>query len=325
MFDIDWDALSFDDYALLREELIRQMRQRFERQLALVFTDVVGSTAYTERHGSVAGEALLRRHEALVKQAMQGNKGWIVDFAGDGAFCVFEVVGDALRTLVDLQSRIVQDNVQVAVAHHLSVRSGLHWGPALVSKTKVRGETVNTAARVASSASGGEIRVSPSAFEVLDPDQRVRCQPLSALSLKGIAESIELLTYDWRDPALFPTRVTIEQTGEEVLLPCQDRITFGRLRFHAGERANDIVLKLDDDARTRSISRWHIALEHSPSGFRLRSLSSALTVVDEEVIQKGKTAAIRLGSRVGLSDVITLRFGAETVDPDLSRTIDPSE
>ena len=85
MFNIDWDSLSLDDFTQLREETTRQMRRRFERQIALVFTDVVGSTEYFDRQGSVAGQALLQRHEGLLQTALGGTTGRVVDTAGDGA------------------------------------------------------------------------------------------------------------------------------------------------------------------------------------------------------------------------------------------------
>ncbi|MEQ8762765.1 MAG: adenylate/guanylate cyclase domain-containing protein [Planctomycetota bacterium] len=322
MFDIDWDALSFDDFSRLRDELVRQMRRRFEREVALVFTDIVGSTDYFASHGSVAGEALLRRHEALLVAAMRG-RGRVIDFAGDGAFCAFDDVEAGLDTLVVLQERIALENGEVGESERLSVRSGLHFGPALVSESKVRGDSVNFAARVASGARGGEVRLSKAAVERLSPERRVRCLRLPDAELKGFPGRAELSAYDWRDPNRYPTRVVLEQTGESIALPCQDRITLGRLSEHAGERTNDIVLKLQDAGDTLCISRWHIALEQAPSGYEVRSLSTKRTVVDGRELVKGEKAPIRPGATVLLSDVLTLRFEGPDVDPSLAATIDP--
>jgi class 3 adenylate cyclase len=305
---IDWDSLSFDEFVQLRDELSRQMRRRFEREIALVFTDVVDSTVYFERHGDVAGHALLHRHESLLRQVLEPRGGRIVDTAGDGAFCVLDSAQAAAIALVEFQEALAKDNAGVPPQHRFAVRCGLHWGAALVSETAVRGDAVNFCARVAGSATGGEIRLSRDAFNALPTLLRARCQQLPPIALKGIAEPATLMVLDWRDPARFPTTAVINETGAEIPLPCQNRITFGRLAEHEGRRANDVVLSLPDPAQCQRISRWHFELELSPDGFLVRPLSPASTMVDGQPVPQGETALIRPGSVVQLSGVLTISF-----------------
>ncbi len=119
---------------------------------------------------------------------------------------------------------------------------------------------------------------------------------------------MELLVFEWRDRSLFPDSVRVEETGEELRLPPQDSITFGRLREADGVAANDIVLALSDEAQTRKISRWHFELRRQPEGFVLRPVSDQITEVDGEVVQKGAQVPIKPGSVVRVARVATLRF-----------------
>lgn len=309
--NIDYDALTFNEFLQQQEDLTRHMRRRFERNIALIFTDVVDSTVYFEKHGNVAGKALFHRHETLLQQALDEHGGRIIDTAGDGAFCVCERPEDGAEILMSFQDLLARDNAAVPDHQRMSVRSGLHWGAALVSDDAVSGDAVNFCARVASSASGGEIRLSQAVFNAFPVSLRVRCHPLPPIDLKGIAEPGELLSLDWRDPERFPTIARIEESGEVLRIPAQDRVSLGRLSEHQGRPANDIVLKLPDDERARRISRWHFELLRSPDGFLLRPLSSGLTEVDGETVARGDTAPLRTDSVVRLSSVLTLTFSAD--------------
>jgi len=123
-----------------------------------------------------------------------------------------------------------------------------------------------------------------------------------------VTQPADLLELDWRDPAAFPRRVLIEETGQHIALPQQDIVSFGRLNEHAGARANDIVLVHPDSERTRKISRWHFELRRVPEGLRLRTLSEGLTTVDGRPVDKGADVAVQSGSRIGVAETLTLRL-----------------
>src|SRR5687768_15534033 len=81
---LDVNNLGLTQIIQLQNHLSRVLRQRFERERALVFTDVVGSTAYFQQFGNEAGRRLVQRHLDLVAWAVERTGGRIVDTAGDG-------------------------------------------------------------------------------------------------------------------------------------------------------------------------------------------------------------------------------------------------
>ena len=159
----------------------------------------------------------------------------------------------------------------------------------------------------------GEIRITRDVFQDLALTHRLNCRPLGPVDLKGVSRQIELLTLDWRDHSMFPVLFRIEETGEEVLLPQQDIISFGRLREHEGTLANDVILTLPDPLLARQISRWHFELRRLADGFRLRPLSDGATEVDGGLVRKGEEAAIKPGSRVRVAGVLSLAFTSPAV------------
>ena len=81
--------LSMAEIVRLQELLSRELRRRFEKELALVFSDVVGSTDYFARFGDEAGRRLQQRHFDLLGPPVLAGGGRIVETGGDGAFVVF--------------------------------------------------------------------------------------------------------------------------------------------------------------------------------------------------------------------------------------------
>src|SRR5262245_6616969 len=101
------DTMSLTEMIRLREQLSETLLRRFERSLALAFTDVVGSTAYFAEFGDEAGRGLMQRHLDLLLQILPAYEGRIVDTAGDGAFMAFRTADGAVTALSQLHRQIV--------------------------------------------------------------------------------------------------------------------------------------------------------------------------------------------------------------------------
>lgn len=307
-----YEKMSLAELIGLRDDLSQLLRRRFGRSLALVFTDVEGSTAYFARFGDEAGRALQQKHIELLHQCASKALGRIVDTAGDGAFACFGSVDAASTALTELQMLIGTHNLSRPPEHLLKVRSGIHWGHVLTDGQIVTGDSVNFCARVMGTGQGGEIRVTKEAFSELSSSERLKCTPLASVTMKGFADPVALMLLEWQDRSLFPTSIFVQESGETITLPQRDVITFGRLKADAMLSAemttNDVVLSLPDPEATLKISRWHFELRRSVHGFLMRPLSSAVTEVDGQMIMKGNETAIRVGSVIRVAGVLTLRF-----------------
>jgi class 3 adenylate cyclase len=307
----DFSALSLTEMIRIREHLSEEITRKFERRVALAFSDVVGSTNYFARFGDRAGRALQQRHIDMLQEQLPATSGRIVDTAGDGAFLCFPTADQAIEALSALETKIVEFNSSRAPEHHLLVRIGIHFGPALTDGTVVTGDSVNLCARVTATAEASSIRVTKAAYMELASARRLRCKALPSVELKGIANPVEIFEFAWREPLSFPTTVLVEETGQVHKLPHDSTVTFGRLAEHDGKRANDIILTLPDEAQLARISRWHFELRRQPDGFYLRPVSEQTTEVDGVAVTRGGQVIIRPGSKVRLGGVMTLVFFSE--------------
>ncbi len=302
------NSLSMTEIIRLQTMLSSALARRFEQKLALVFSDLVGSTPYFARFGDEAGRKLQQSHIDLVQRAIAPAQGRVVDTAGDGVFLCFPDVNHAAPAMVELLNLISAANANCAREHQLAVRIGIHFGPVLTDGTTVSGDSVNYCARIAGSADAGEIRVSREAFLAFaDVRYRLKCSNLPPVVLKGIERPANLMRLDWRDHTIFPTNVRLE-TGEIIALPDQDIISFGRLKEKDGMQANDVVLRGRDEAQTLKISRWHFELRRTSARLMIRILTNAETTLNGRLLEKGMESSIRSGDCVRVGDVLSLYF-----------------
>ena len=305
---IDLNTLTMTEIIRLQNQLQQELTRRFERSVLMVFSDIVGSTPYFARFGDAVGRQLHQLHFDLLAQSFGSNEGRLVDAVGDGVFYVFATAPAGVRGVLAFHQAMARENTTRARQHHLSVRLGLHWGTVLTDGTDVTGDAVHLAARVGRAAAPGTIYLTRQVFQELEPGQRLYCHPVGTHELKGVAQLVELLELDWRDPAAFPRRLKIDETGQEIDLPQQDIVTFGRLFEHEGTRANDIVLTHPQPESARRISRWHFELHRGADGMRLRALTESVTAVDGKPVEKGVDVPVSSGSQIRVANVLTLRL-----------------
>ncbi len=303
---IDLSQLGMADIIRLQSSLQQELTRRFERPMTIAFSDIVASTPYFARFGDAAGRQLQQLHMDLLRECLPAQNGRIVETAGDGAFLAFPDADAAMAALIALEQHISRENAKRARDHQLQVRVGLHHGPVLTDGSVVSGDAVNLCARVAASARPGEIRLTRELFQELALAHRLNCRPVAAQELKGVSRQVGMLALEWRDHTVFPNRVRFEETAEELELPSQDIVSFGRLREHEGTLANDVVLTTADPAKARQISRWHFELRRFPDGYRLRPVSDGVTEVDGVSVPKGVDVLVSPGARIRVARVLTL-------------------
>ncbi len=301
----------------LQDLLSKAIVRRFEKRLALVFSDVVGSTPYFARFGDQEGRKLQQRHYDFVATAIASEGGRVVDTAGDGVFFCFDNVTAATRAVVSLMRATAHDNDGRTADHRLNLRIGVHVGPVLTDGVLVSGDSVNFASRVGGSAGTNEIRLSAAAHaELSDMDLRLRGKRQAAVVLKGIEKPQDLFELDWIDVSKFPTLVRFED-GSVVRLPALNVIRFGRLAERDGVAANDVVISLPDAEMNGRISRWHFELHRRADGLHLRSVTSSTTTeVNGNAIEGSNSVPVLPGTRVRVGGVLTLQFGLDDAADD---------
>ena len=123
----------------------------------ILFTDVEGSTALTQRVGDAKAREVLRTHELIVREALKSHGGSEVKAMGDGFMASFSSATGALECAIATQRAFAQHNQ--SADEPIWVRIGLNAGEPIAEAEDLFGTAVNLAARIAAKAEGGEILV----------------------------------------------------------------------------------------------------------------------------------------------------------------------
>ena len=123
--------------------------------VTFLFTDLEDSSRLWELHPE-AMQPAMARHDAILRDGVEANRGVIVKGTGDGLHAVFGIPGDALQSALAIQQSFLAqawDNTGP-----FRVRMGLHTGQANLREGDYYGPAVNRAARVMSVAAGRTAR-----------------------------------------------------------------------------------------------------------------------------------------------------------------------
>ncbi len=162
----------------------------------VLFTDVEGSTALTQRLGDAKARELLREHERIVREALKAHGGSEVKTMGDGFMASFSSATKALECAIAMERAFADHNE--SAEEPIRVRIGLNAGEPIAEEDDLFGTAVNEAARITAAAKGGEILVSNVVRE-LAKGKDFLFADRGETSLKGFDEPVRLFEVRWRN------------------------------------------------------------------------------------------------------------------------------
>ena len=137
------------------------------RRIAVLFTDVVGSTRYFKSRGDKAGRKMLQNHVALATEPIRQEKGVLVKTIGDSVMAYFEQPLQAVRAAVGIQKACRGFNRKQALDDHIHLRIGIHYGQGIVEEKDIFGNVVNLAAKLMPLVGGDQIFLTDSVHDAM--------------------------------------------------------------------------------------------------------------------------------------------------------------
>ena len=125
---------------------------------AILFTDICGSTALTNRLGDVGAMGLLRAHDAIVRNALESHGGSEVKHTGDGIMASFLSVPQAVACALEINHQVQERNREAKT--ELPLRIGISCGEPVTEEGDLFGAAVELAARLCGHGAAGTILVS---------------------------------------------------------------------------------------------------------------------------------------------------------------------
>ena len=147
------------------EQLLRPGDNAEIGWIAIMFTDLKGSTELYDALGDAPAYNLVRDHFSFLAGRVQRNHGFVVKTVGDAVMAAFSRPDDAVRAALAIQDDVASFNsARGDGATPIVLKLGLHAGPCIAVTTgdvlDYFGATVNIAARLEHECRGGELIVS---------------------------------------------------------------------------------------------------------------------------------------------------------------------
>src|SRR4051812_25852738 len=183
-----------------------QTQEAERRQVTVLFSDLVGSTALANEIDPEDMSALIKRYQDVCAGAIARFDGFLAKFMGDGVLAYFgypQGQEDAAERSVYAALAIIDglSSIKGVVGHEFQTRVGIATGLVVIGdiigsgtarEHTIVGETPNLAARLQSLAEPNSVLVSQSTHHLLG--RQFDYQSLGKRSLKGFANPVQV----WR-------------------------------------------------------------------------------------------------------------------------------
>jgi len=188
-----------DIRALLKErvKIDELLRDRFTREVTIMFTDIKGSTAYFETRGDINGLSMVFRHNELLFPIIKHHQGTVIKTIGDSIMASFPDALHGVKAAIEMQQTLFSHNAKHQVQDQIQIRIGLNGGRGIVENRDIFGDVVNLAARIESLAEPGQILISQTVYEAVKQADDIICRYFDSTKVKGKEESVEVYHVIW--------------------------------------------------------------------------------------------------------------------------------
>jgi adenylate cyclase len=165
--------------------------QQHRRLAVIMFTDMVGYSALSQKNEALALD-LLNEHRALLRKVFGQHNGREIEAVGDGFFVEFPSALEGARCAVDIQRNLHDRNNSAQPERRIEVRIGLHLGDVVAQDIRVHGDGVNIASRIEPLAEPGGICLSEDVARQIQNKIELPLRRLGKADLKNIRTPVQI-------------------------------------------------------------------------------------------------------------------------------------
>ena len=287
------------------------MKTQLDVTLAIMFADISGSTQLYERLGDHAARDLVARCMAFLQKQVTDHQGTVIKTIGDEVMCTFPTPDDAIAAAADMQNG-VKESLQTKAP--LSIRVGLHYGPAILEGGDVFGDAVNLAARMAARAKGGQIITTRDTTDALSGKWKKSVRHVDTMPVKGKTGEIDVFDVIWQPEDV--TRFATQFVRKAPPLAVRLKLQYGDVALDLDAKSGTTMLGRGDTAtltvHAEKASRHHARIECLRGKFVLTDQSTNGTYVQTPTGE----IFLRSGENLILTGKGSIALGHGFDDPD---------
>ena len=278
--------------------------------LAVLFADVSGSVKLFDALGDSAAWGVIKGCIKIMTDEVESRGGRLIKTIGDEVMCTLPDADAAVEATVSMQERISADVTSMTGVDTsgLTIRIGINYGPVIPSDNDVFGDTVNVAARMASTAKGGQIITTRETVDALSPRLRNLTRLMDRMPVKGKGTmEIHEVVWEASNATVLDTRIAARRapTGRLVLRYHDRTLTMdGKSDPVVLGRAPQADLQVDDTKASRLHARIEcmrdkfVIVDESANGTHLTTSLGEISLRRKEQHVLNGSGSISLGRRV---------------------------
>jgi len=232
--------------------------------LAILFADVSGSTRLFEILGDSTARVKVSECLDTLAGVTKEHHGTVIKTIGDEIMCTFPTADDAATAACEMHEALIEDITEGTGGEQttISIRVGLHYGPAILEGGDVFGDAVNVAARMAAQAKGNQIITSQSTVELLSPMLRASTRFVDRAPIKGKKEEIDIYELIWQeeDVTRMATGLMVEESR-----PARLKVVYDASEVILDKQKSSLVMgrsqTCDLPVNEKLASRQHVRIE----------------------------------------------------------------
>ena len=175
--------------------------------MAVLFTDIVGSTELLSSLSAETADEVRRGHFSLLRRAVADAGGTEVKNLGDGLMVVFGSASAALSCAVAMQQGVERDNRDRERA--VGLRVGLSIGEVSREDDDYFGDPVIEAARLCARCESGQVLAADVLRLMAGRRSRHECRAFGELVLKGLRDPVAIVEVVWEPLGITDTATSV--------------------------------------------------------------------------------------------------------------------
>ena len=173
------------------------------RLAAIMFTDIVGFTALSQRNESLALSVLDEQRD-LLRPIFNKHSGREVKTIGDSFLVNFPSALSAVKCAYEIQKTAREFNNSLPEERRVLMRIGVHVGDIVESQGDISGDAVNVASRIQSLADSGGVCLTRQVYDQVQNKFELPLTSLGPKSLKNVTSRVEVykmvMPWEWARP-----------------------------------------------------------------------------------------------------------------------------
>lgn len=179
------------------------------KKIAVLFTDIVGSSNFFKTYGDIAGRKMLKLHQDMASPLIIEFGGTPVKVLGDSIMAYYLNPAEAVKSAIKIQQSFQRHNKEKEAKDRIHIRICIHYGEGIVEEKDIFGDVVNMAAKILPLVDGDQIFVSQ--------EVQMNAQDLPSINFEQIKVS--------RKKQFFDKLTVFKVIWHEALSPAPNRNT----------------------------------------------------------------------------------------------------